>query len=347
VESLVASIQSGLLAPDIPSDMPPKLREFARRCTSLDPAKRPTIVEAIQFCEELAFAAHENPYYLNHLHRKPTLWEFEGSNLEAETLSALYQKTHGHCWERSEGWLRDGDLGCWYGVEMKGRSVDGLYLSENDLAGPLPRSICNLILLDTLDLSFNSLSGFVPEEIGSLENLRVLLLNDNKFSGPLPRSLAKLAKLERCVLSWNALTGIVPSALGALRRLRVLYLCGNRLTGLVPPALAGLDTLEALSLHSNKLQGNMAEIGLEKLTNLTSLDMSSNYFSGKIPDNLGQLTRLKKLHLNQNLLTGEVPTDIWQLSNLKQLYLNGNMLNQTLEAAAWMQEQLPACSIRI
>mmetsp|Transcript_1597 Transcript_1597/g.2189 ORF Transcript_1597/g.2189 Transcript_1597/m.2189 type:complete len:862 (+) Transcript_1597:203-2788(+) len=346
LEDLMSSIGSGLLAPEIPPNIPIESREFILACTHLDPERRPDIIDVMQFCEARCFEAHENPYYLNILHRQPTLGELQETNLEQRTLCNLYHKAGGRLWEIKDNWLQSEDLSTWYGVVMENENVHKLLLSENDMSGLLPRSICNFMMLDTLDLSFNNLSGFIPEEVGSLDNLRVLHLNDNRFSGPIPRSLSKLTKLERCVLSWNDLTGIIPSSLGNISSLVVLYLCGNKLSGPVPPSLGNLTNLQALSLHSNKFQGNIKEIGLHALTNLTSLDLSSNKFEGEIPENLGDLVELHKLHLNQNLFTGEVPADLWKLHKLKQLYLNGNMLTDTIAAAAWLQEQLPSCNIR-
>ena len=41
----------------------------------------------------------------------------------------------------------------------------------------------------------NKLSGALPEELGNLSNLEVLILNKNQLSGALPQSLTGLMKL--------------------------------------------------------------------------------------------------------------------------------------------------------
>ena len=45
--------------------------------------------------------------------------------------------------------------------------------------------------LQYLDLSFNQLTGEIPEDIGKLMNLRWLYLNDNQLTGEIPKDIAR------------------------------------------------------------------------------------------------------------------------------------------------------------
>lgn len=51
-------------------------------------------------------------------------------------LVGVYEKTGGRRWRKSNGWLKEADLGRWYGVISQGEGVViSLILSENALRG--------------------------------------------------------------------------------------------------------------------------------------------------------------------------------------------------------------------
>eukprot|EP00245_Coleochaete_scutata_P015281 TRINITY_DN6749_c0_g1_i15.p1 TRINITY_DN6749_c0_g1~~TRINITY_DN6749_c0_g1_i15.p1 ORF type:complete len:141 (+),score=10.90 TRINITY_DN6749_c0_g1_i15:35-457(+) len=77
-------------------------------------------------------------------------------------------------------------------------STDGdvtrLDLSGNSLTGSIPESLGteslgSLTNLSQLYLYSNNLTGSIPNSLGALSNLDVLLLNENKLSGSIPNSL--------------------------------------------------------------------------------------------------------------------------------------------------------------
>ncbi|KAF8031312.1 hypothetical protein BT93_D0493 [Corymbia citriodora subsp. variegata] len=82
-----------------------------------------------------------------------------------------------------------------------------------------------------LDLSFNSLSGAIPESYGTMSFLQVLNLGHNE------------------------LTGTIPESFGGLKSVGVLYLCYNRLQGFLPGSLGSLSFLNDLDISNNKLTG--------------------------------------------------------------------------------------------
>ena len=47
-----------------------------------------------------------------------------------------------------------------------------------------------------MSLSYNQFSGEIPEGIGNLTNLEVLLLHNNQLSGTIPESICNLEKLN-------------------------------------------------------------------------------------------------------------------------------------------------------
>ena len=65
------------------------------------------------------------------------------------------------------------------------------------------------------DLSFNKLTGTIPEDIGEdFVRLRQIYLNNNALAGPIPESLSTVGngQLYSLHLNDNQLTGAVPSS---------------------------------------------------------------------------------------------------------------------------------------
>ena len=213
----------------------------------------------------------------------------------------------------------------WSGVVLGGRPgrVTELYLSRLGLTGEIPEELGSLTNLRSLNLSSNQLTGEIPTELKNLANLQSLLLFDNQLTGGIPLVLGNLSNLESLYLSNNQLTGEIPSDLGKLSNLESLALSSNQLTGEIPTVLGNLSNLESLYLSNNQLTGEIPS-DLGKLSNLESLALSSNQLTGEIPTVLGNLSNLESLYLSNNQLTGEIPSDLGKLSNLESLGLSSN-----------------------
>ncbi|XWS34901.1 hypothetical protein CRYUN_Cryun21dG0076700 [Craigia yunnanensis] len=94
------------------------------------------------------------------------------------------------------------------------RSLQTLDLSYNFLSGPIPNDICSwLPYLVRLGLSGNRLSGSIPPQIVNCKFLNDLVLDDNKLSGSIPYELARLDRLKRFSVADNDLSGLIPSDL--------------------------------------------------------------------------------------------------------------------------------------
>ncbi|XVF65156.1 hypothetical protein PTKIN_Ptkin09bG0224000 [Pterospermum kingtungense] len=93
--------------------------------------------------------------------------------------------------------------------------ISYVHLNGNRLSGPLKLAF-NSSSLVTLDLGGNNLSGTIPEWIGTLSALSVLLLKANHLGGEIPDQLCKLYSLSIIDLSQNMFSGLIPSCLGNL-----------------------------------------------------------------------------------------------------------------------------------
>ncbi|KAM1816195.1 hypothetical protein ACFX12_000636 [Malus domestica] len=122
-----------------------------------------------------------------------------------------------------------------------------LNLSYNNLSGELPECLTRLGNPFMLDLSSNALSGKFPSTIGSLFGIETLKLRSNEFVGELPLSLKNCTSLMVLDLADNQLTGSIPKWLGAsFRKLVILMLSSNHFNGSLPPQLCDLIYIQIM-----------------------------------------------------------------------------------------------------
>ncbi|CAL1398238.1 unnamed protein product [Linum trigynum] len=121
----------------------------------------------------------------------------------------------------------------------------------------------------SLDLSWNNLSGEIPEEITRLGTLKYVNLSRNSFSGGIPGDLASMTSLESLDLSGNQLSGAVPPGLASLTFLNHLNLSYNSLSGRIP------SSTQLQSFDASSFMGNKGLCGLPLDLNCSSENNSS------------------------------------------------------------------------
>ncbi|KAE8720402.1 LRR receptor-like serine/threonine-protein kinase RPK2 [Hibiscus syriacus] len=185
------------------------------------------------------------------------------------------------------------------------------YAGENILSGPFPGNLfenCNGLGALFVNVSYNSVSGRIPDEISKLcKSLKLLDVSTNQKTGPVPPSIGDLVSLVSLNLSWNLLQGQIPSRFGQMKDLRFLSLSGNNLTGSIPSTLGQLRSLEKLELSSNSLSGEIPE-SLANLRNMTVLLLNNNKLSGQIPSGLANATMLSSFNVSFNNLSRPLPS---------------------------------------
>lgn len=87
-------------------------------------------------------------------------------------------------------------------------------------------------------------------------------------------------------------------------------------------ALNQLDQLRVLSFKANSISGQIPS--LAGLSNLKSLFLNNNNFSGEFPATITLLHRIKVVVLTGNKLSGDIPPSLTNLSRLYVLYLEDN-----------------------
>ncbi|GKU86233.1 hypothetical protein SLEP1_g782 [Rubroshorea leprosula] len=215
-------------------------------------------------------------------------------------------------------------------------SLIHLEFSFDDLKSNFPYFIINCPNLTFLNLSFNSLTGAIPELVfTNLVKLEALSFSHNKFQGPIPSSLDQLKNLKILDLSSNFLNSTIPFGLGSCINLTFLALANNQLTGQLPLSFSNLLKISKLGLSDNFLYGQIPPSLIGNWTQLISLQLQNNNFTGKIPSEIGLLTKLRFLYLYNNKLSASIPLEIENLKNLVQLDLSGNQLSSSIPLTLW------------
>ncbi|KAL1816963.1 hypothetical protein ACET3Z_019537 [Daucus carota] len=161
-------------------------------------------------------------------------------------------------------------------------------VSSNKLTGTIPESICEATYLQVLDLSNNGFSGVIPScLLGQTDSLVVMNLGNNKFSGDINGTFMENCGLRTLDLHANSLQGNVPISLSKCTMLEVLNLGSNQINDTFPCFLKNSSSLRVLVLRSNKFHGEIYCQGpTSHWPNLQIIDIASNKFTGKLPENI-------------------------------------------------------------
>ncbi|KAL8116393.1 hypothetical protein AgCh_022766 [Apium graveolens] len=191
------------------------------------------------------------------------------------------------------------------------------FVKNNRLTGDISPMICGVMSLKVLDLSNNSMSGPIPQCLA--DSMEFLVLKDNNFSGTIPQIYQKECDLKVLDLSQNQLTREVPSNFltGALPAyyIQIWNVMKDFRTDMEQYIETKTESLwiigrypltSTASYHTSIILTNKGvEIDYDKILNVfTAIDLSSNKFTGQIPESLGSLVALQLLNLSNNDLTG-------------------------------------------
>ncbi|KAL7249438.1 hypothetical protein ACSBR1_011599 [Camellia fascicularis] len=162
-------------------------------------------------------------------------------------------------------------------------------ISNNKLTEEIPTLICDLRSLVVLDLSNNSLSGWIPQCLGNLSNfLSVLNLGNNRFRGTFTTTFTKGNVLRNLNLNRNQIEGQVSRSLLNCKHLEVLDLGKSKINDTFPHWLGTLRNLQVLVLRFNRFHGHIGTSktkGKHPFPKLRIIDISCNEFTGLLPTN--------------------------------------------------------------
>ena len=184
--------------------------------------------------------------------------------LQRYVLGVLYFATNGESWIDPLGFLSSANECNWTGIECD---------SSNKVT--------------SIAIAGNNLSGAIPNEIGSLDNLSSISLTQGDLTGPIPDSLYNLP-LTELELSDNNLNGDVSVRLYELTDLEKLHLDNNQFRGSIESDISNLSNLVSLKLNDNQFKSRMKR-ELKDLQNLEVAQFHNNGFYGKVPTRMCNL----------------------------------------------------------
>eukprot|EP01028_Stygiella_incarcerata_P006975 TRINITY_DN28433_c0_g2_i3.p1 TRINITY_DN28433_c0_g2~~TRINITY_DN28433_c0_g2_i3.p1 ORF type:complete len:1497 (-),score=267.72 TRINITY_DN28433_c0_g2_i3:686-5176(-) len=280
-------------------------------------------------------------------------------------LRDLYTYCGGGKWNTN--WLSPGTDPCkngtaWEGVRCNS-TMEGARVSEISLPGRnvickinTVTSLSNLIALQKLDLSDNSISGSLPVSIWTMPKLENLTLQGNALSQQLPvlnlngpdnfthldisrnsiygyltaefvRTYPALVHFD---ISHNLLEGPISSYVANMVNLTHLDVSFNLFTSV--PDLSSLRLLQTLVVRSNKLTGSLP-LWTGAMPNLTHLDLGDNSFSGALTAETAPTDSIEIFSVQNNKLTGTIPPGLFEKHNLRVLKMGKNSLSGELSAS--------------
>ncbi|XP_030962883.1 receptor-like protein 8 [Quercus lobata] len=185
--------------------------------------------------------------------------------------------------------------------------------------------------LQYLDLSYNSIPGWIPNEgferFSALSKLEVLHLDYNNFNNSILQSFSgTIASLKELDLSFNKWNGSIH--IQVMTSLNKLGMRSCELKGTLPTQdWCDLKNLQEIDLSENKLEGILPSC-MVNFTSLNILDLSYNHFNGNIVQSpLSSLSSLEYLSFSNNSFF--IPSTfsfLFNLSNLKILLSDNNIL---------------------
>ncbi|CAL8999919.1 unnamed protein product [Prunus brigantina] len=209
-------------------------------------------------------------------------------------------------------------------------SLQLLSLYYNNLSGPIPDQLGNITALQTLILDQNPLSGRLPPSFSNLSNLQYLSAASNNLTGEFP-DFSHLTQMRIFSISGNYMSGRFPADfIRKWTQINYLSISGNNFEGSLPVELFNFSSLVHLMI-SDVANSGFQFPRFANLSNIDTLILRNCSITGEIPEYIGQMSNLTYLDLSFNYLTGRIPASMSGL-NLTHLSLAKNKLNDTIPA---------------
>lgn len=194
------------------------------------------------------------------------------------------------------------------------KTLERLWMTNNEMKGPLPELFKGLVNLKEIDARFNAITNV--DNVCELPNLEQLLVGHNSittFKGCF-KNLRNLV-LDHCPITSFELEGSLPT-------LAFLNIASAKLVEFKDSIFEFLPNIQKLNLDKNHLSNLPSQIG--RFTKLEFLSMAKNPLN-LIPPSIGNLGELKFLNLRECNLKS-LPPEVWYCKKLETLNLSSNVL---------------------
>jgi hypothetical protein len=202
--------------------------------------------------------------------------------------------------------------------------------SYNFLNSTLPYEFWHLPLLGVLDLSANHLSGTFPEDT-YLPSMLFFYLYYNSFYGKIPDSFfsSNMYRMRSVDLDDNLFSGPLSENIALWNNsLQSLYLGNCSFTGKIPEALSNLTHLTVLELNINFMLGDDFYNKFSNLNFTAYLDISTNLFSGPLPEGLSTFLTFYLAH--NNYFAGTMPIEYTNSLFLYYFDISANYISDSM-----------------
>ncbi|KAK1274764.1 hypothetical protein QJS04_geneDACA011726 [Acorus gramineus] len=226
-----------------------------------------------------------------------------------------------------------------------------LYLSQNQLNGTISKNIgqlselkvldvaqnalqdtifehhfANLVKLEQLDMSSNSLVLNVSSEWVPPFHLKIIGLGSCRLGGHFPHWLYTQNNFDALNLSNTGISDTIPDWFWNLSsQATLLDLSQNEIRGMLPMNFAS-SNISDINLSSNLFEGPLPPLP----SNIQSLDLTNNSFTGPIVFGNDE-AKLNHLFLSNNQINGSIPSFICKFGDqLAVLDLSNNQLSGEL-----------------
>ncbi|CAG8030780.1 unnamed protein product [Penicillium salamii] len=194
-------------------------------------------------------------------------------------------------------------------------TLERLWMTNNNLNGPLDGSFRELVNLKEFDARFNSITNI--DTLSSLPRLEQIYFGHNLI----PRFKGSFPKLRSLHLDHNPLTQFDVDA--PMPTLTSLNLASAKLSQFRDTIFENCPNVTKLVLDKNHLSSVSPQIG--KLRRLEHFSMIKNPLSS-LPPTIGCLVELKHLNLRECNLPS-LPSEIWHCAKLEILNISSNILS--------------------
>ncbi|VAH11731.1 unnamed protein product [Triticum turgidum subsp. durum] len=273
-------------------------------------------------------------------------------NLHRASFSSCHLGPQFPKWLQLQGSINDLDIS---NTSLVGKIPDWFWttfsetryfdISLNQLSGELPLNL-EFMSVITLSMQSNLLTGLIPKLPKTTE---VLDISHNSLNGFVPNFQAP--HLEVAILFSNSITGTIPTSICRLRQLRVLDLSNNLFSVELPncgrkelkqrnPSSNNFSRVNSVSSFSLKittllLSNNSFSSGfplfLRQCPSLIYLDLAQNRFTGELPGWISKaMPGLVMLRLRSNNLYGHIPMEMMELHAIRILDLSNNNFSGTI-----------------
>ncbi|XP_062169076.1 probable leucine-rich repeat receptor-like serine/threonine-protein kinase At3g14840 isoform X3 [Alnus glutinosa] len=188
-------------------------------------------------------------------------------------------------------------------------------------------TVCHVV---SIVLKGQNLAGTLPPDLAGFPSLQQIDLTRNFLKGSIPPGWGSSTQLVHMVLLqfpyWKPVNGFYPQRAGKHQNSQKLFIiCStvefNQLSGKLPPELGNMSSIERFFLSSNYFTGGLPD-SFAGLITLKDFRIGDNQFSGKIPNYIQNWKNLTKLLIQASGLNGPIPPGIAFLENLTDLRIS-------------------------